>query len=58
MVNNIRLPSPGFFVGVDSMGLTILVSCLESSLVGDSITVDSKGDGNSADGAELESGEK
>jgi hypothetical protein len=29
------------------MGLTIFVSCLESSFLGDSISVDSKGDGNS-----------
>jgi hypothetical protein len=45
-------PPPGFLVSVDSIGLTILVSCLESALVGDSISVDSKGDGNSAGGAE------
>jgi hypothetical protein len=58
VVNNNRLPSPGFFVSVDSMGLAIFVTCLESSLVGDSRSVDSKGDGNSAGGAEYESGEK
>jgi len=40
-------PLPRFFVSVDSMRLTIFVSCLESTLVGDFISVDSKGDGNS-----------
>ena len=45
-------PLSQFFASVDSMGLTIFVSCLESALVGDSISADSKEDGNSAGGAE------
>jgi hypothetical protein len=57
-LTTIKGPLHGFFVSVDSIERTIFVSSLESTLVGDSRSVDSKGDGNSAGGAEYASGER
>jgi hypothetical protein len=45
LVNNKTPPTPPFFVNVDSKGVSVSVSALESTLAGFPVSVDSKGIG-------------